>query len=255
MARVTPPAHPDDRQARSFGAVADDYDRVRPGYPAEVVRWALGGHPLQTVDLGAGTGALTRVLRSEGHAVVAVDPDEQMLVRLRARSPEVTALVGTGEALPLPDASADAVLVAQAWHWMDAGAASAELARVVRPGGAAVLLWTTRDPDDPLTAAVRRAVVRHAPDLAARAQADGSPRPARVPDARFRPDGTTRADTTAVLSVADLLTLVGTWSYVALSPARDAVLAEVTRAARAAAGTDGTVRLSQHVEVHRFRRS
>ncbi len=242
-------------QARSFGAGAEDYDRVRPGYPAEVVRWALGPGRQQVVDVGAGTGKLTRVLLEEGHDVVAVEPDEQMRARLVAVSPGAVALAGTGEALPLPDASADAVLVAQAWHWMDRRAAAAEMARVVRPGGCAVLLWNVRDLDDPLAAAVRRAVVEHAPELAARAGVEGGPRPAEVPDARFSPDGATTADSSQRLGVADLLTLVSTWSYVALSPARDLVLDQVRREAEAAADGDGTVVVVQRTEVSRFRRA
>ena len=243
------------QQARSFGQVAADYDRVRPGFRAEVVRWALGPAPVGVVDLGAGTGALTRALRAQGHSVRAVEPDLQMLARLVARSPEVTALEGTGEAMPLPDASVDAVLVAQAWHWMDHRAASCEIARVLRPSGCLVLLWNVRDLAAPLAAAIRRAVVRHAPDLAARARADGHGQDAEVPDARFSPDGSTSADSSMRLGVRDLLTLVATWSYVALSPARDAILTEVEKAARVAADTDGSVVLSQHVEAHRFRRA
>jgi len=117
-----------------------------------------------------------------------------------------------------------------------------------------VLLWNVRDLHDPLAAAILRVVVDHAPELAARAQANGSPRPASVPDPRFSPDGTTTADTSMALGVGDLSTLVRTWSYVALSPARDAVLDEVERAARAVARDDGTVVVVQHVQVHRFRR-
>lgn len=257
MAGVTPAADDSStaRQALSFGAVAEDYDRVRPGYPAEVVRWALGTAPLHVVDLGAGTGKLTRVLLAEGHSVVAVEPDAAMRQRLVDSTPGVVALAGTGEAVPLPDASVDAVLVAQAWHWMDRRAAAAELARVVRPGGCVVLLWNVRDHTDPLAAAVRRAVTTSSPELAERAGVEGGPRPAEVPDPRFTPDGSTTADTSVRLSVADLLTLVSTWSYVALSPARDTVLARVEDAARAAADSDGDVVVVQHVEVHRFRRA
>lgn len=242
-------------QALSFGAVAADYDRVRPGYPAEVVRWALGTAPLRVVDLGAGTGKLARVLVQEGHDVVAVEPDPAMRERLVATCPGVPALAGTGEAVPLPDASVEAVLVAQAWHWMDRPAAAAELARVVRPGGCAVLLWNVRDLEDPLARAVAQAVADHAPDLARRAGVSMSARPAEMPDPRFTADGSVTADTSMRLTVADLLTLVTTWSYVALSPARDAVLAQVEADARALADPDGTVVLAQHVEVHRFRRS
>lgn len=249
-----PASHQD--QARSFGAVADTYDRVRPGYPAEVVRWALGTTPCRVLDLGAGTGTLTRTLLAEGHEVLAVEPDPLMRARLAATAPAATVMDGTAEALPLPDASVDAVTVAQAWHWMDADAASAELARTVRPGGCAVLLWNLRDLTDPLSQAITAAVVTHSPELAARAGADGrsSSEGVGMPDDRFRPDGRTSLDSSVRYRVADLVDLVGTWSYVALSADREAIREQVREAAAGLVDRDGTVRLAQTVEAFRFRR-
>lgn len=255
MAPVAPTPAGATQQALSFGAVAEDYDRVRPGYPAGVVRWALGDDPLRVVDLGAGTGKLTRVLLGQGHDVVAVEPDPRMRARLTAVSPGATVLAGTGEAVPLPDRSVDAVLVAQAWHWMDPLAASAELARVLRPGGVLVLLWNVRDLDDPFSRAVTAAVVAHAPHLAARAEADGRARAADVPDPRLVAEARTELDSSFRLAVPDLLTLVGTWSYVALSPEREQVLAAVAEAARDVAEPDGTVLVRQHVHATRFLRA
>jgi ubiquinone/menaquinone biosynthesis C-methylase UbiE len=244
-------------QARSFGAVADDYDRVRPGYPAEVVRWALGEQPRRVLDLGAGTGKLTRVLVAEGHDVVAVEPDALMRERLAVACPRARVLEGTAEALPLPDASVDAVLVAQAWHWMDHERAAVELARVVRRGGVVVLLWNLRDVDTPLARAISTAVTSQAPELAERAAADGAATlsDVDVPDPRFTEDGRTVVDNPVTYSVADLTTLMGTWSYVALSPRREQILAEVATTARALATEDGTVVLDQRVHAFRFLRS
>jgi len=134
-----------DLHAASFDRAADVYDAARPSYPADAVSWLLDGTDDPVVDLGAGTGKLTAALIDRGREVVAVDPSPEMLRVLRERLPDVTAHEGTGERLPLPDASAGVVLVAQAWHWMDADRAIPEVARVLRPGGRLGLVWNERD--------------------------------------------------------------------------------------------------------------
>lgn len=147
------PARKDDggRAARSlsFGSQAAAYERGRPSYPPEAVDWLLSpevGNPVQDVlDLGAGTGKLTSRLVERGLNVVAVDPIAELLDVLRNTMPDVPALLGTAEQIPLPDDSVDAVLVAQAWHWFDPGRAVAEVVRVLRPGGRLGLLWNVRD--------------------------------------------------------------------------------------------------------------
>jgi SAM-dependent methyltransferase len=131
--------------AISFGSAADAYQRSRPEYPAEAVNWLLPDGPRRVADVGAGTGKLTGILQAAGHDVVAVDPDPQMLAALAAAHPGVPTLVGTAEAIPLPDASVDAVTFGQAWHWVDPPRASVEVARVVRPGGVLGLFWNIRD--------------------------------------------------------------------------------------------------------------
>jgi SAM-dependent methyltransferase len=141
-------------RAASFGDVAEVYDATRPDYPVAAIRWMVGPSPATVADVGAGTGKLTRVLIAAGYHVVAVEPSEPMLDRLRAVSPHVTALLGTGESLPLDDASADAVTYGQAWHWVDPGRASTEAARVLRPGGVLGLVWNLRRTDDPVGAAL-----------------------------------------------------------------------------------------------------
>jgi SAM-dependent methyltransferase len=142
---------PTPSHARSFGAVAGRYDRYRPGYAADAVRWALGERPLRVADLGAGTGILSRLLRRLGHEVVAVEPDGSMRARLAQVSPAITALAGGAEQIPLPDRSVDAVVAGQAYHWFDAGRAHPEMARVLRPGGVFAALWNDADPGTPWT--------------------------------------------------------------------------------------------------------
>lgn len=126
---------------RVFGAVAATYDRGRPGYPAEAVAWLAGGDAKVVLELGAGTGKLTRGLVDQGHAVFATEPDEAMLAVLRERVPEVSARVATAEDIPANDRSVDVVAVAQAFHWFDHEAALPEIARVLKPGGHMALAW------------------------------------------------------------------------------------------------------------------
>ena len=136
-----------DKQAwaRSFDAAVAAYTSGRPSYPEDAVRFLIGTKPLDVVDLGAGSGKLTGVLVAEGHRVTAVEPLDGMRAALQAALPAVRAIAGSAERIPLPDAVADAVLVAQAWHWFDPIAASAEVARILRPGGVLGLLWNIRD--------------------------------------------------------------------------------------------------------------
>lgn len=125
---------------RTFGRVAAEYERTRPEYPAAAVERAaagLGLAPAATVlDLGAGTGKLTRRLRARFARVVAVEPDEAMRELIGGDARE-----GTAEAIPLPDASVDAVFCGDAFHWFDPAPALAEIARVVRRDGGLALLW------------------------------------------------------------------------------------------------------------------
>jgi SAM-dependent methyltransferase len=101
----------------------------------------------RVLDLAAGTGKLTRLLVPTGADVVAVEPTAGMRDRLVAALPGVQVLDGTAERLPLPDASVDAVTVAQAFHWFDPAPALAEMRRVLRPGGHLFLVWNIRDRD------------------------------------------------------------------------------------------------------------
>jgi SAM-dependent methyltransferase len=97
------------------------------------------------VDLAAGTGLFTRALLGRAGQVIAVEPDERMRAVLAHRSPQVRVLEGWGEAMPLPGASADAVFVSTAWHWLNPARAVPEIARVLRSGGRLGVIWTSRD--------------------------------------------------------------------------------------------------------------
>src|SRR5712691_5874982 len=129
----------------AFSDVADAYARARPDYPDEAVRWLAGDEPHDIVDLGAGTGKLTRSLVALGHRVTAVEPLDEMRAQLVAALPGTIALAGSAEAIPCPDASADVVSCAQAFHWFAHDAALPEIARVLRPGGRLALVWNSRD--------------------------------------------------------------------------------------------------------------
>jgi SAM-dependent methyltransferase len=135
--------------AAGFDRGADTYVRGRPDFPPAAVGWLrddLGLRPAKTVvELGAGTGKFTRLLVETGAAVIAVEPSVAMLERLCRELPEVTVLRGKAQAIPLANASADAVICAQAFHWFASAAALAEIHRVIRPGGVLGLIWNVRD--------------------------------------------------------------------------------------------------------------
>jgi SAM-dependent methyltransferase len=139
-------------QARSFGPAAGEYDARRPTYPAAALRWALGPPPARVVDVGAGTGILTRVLLGLGYQVVAVEPDAAMRARLVEVTRGAEVVAGTAEAIPLPDGRADAVVAGQAYHWFDRERAHPEVARVLRGGGIFAPLWNVRDESVPWVA-------------------------------------------------------------------------------------------------------
>jgi SAM-dependent methyltransferase len=139
--------------AEGFARSADAYERGRPGYPAEAIDVLVSRLPAnaRVLDLAAGTGALARPLHDAGFNVTAVEPVAEM----RAALPEsIRALEGTAEAIPLGDGEVDAVVVGQAFHWFDGGAALAEIHRVLRPEGMLALFWNVRLREHPLHAAI-----------------------------------------------------------------------------------------------------
>jgi SAM-dependent methyltransferase len=148
--------------ATGFQAGAEAYARGRPDYPAALDGWLRDSLHLgpdgTAVDLGAGTGKFTGRLIGTGARVTAVEPVDAMRDQLRRAWPRVAALKGSAEAIPLADASVDAVVCAQAFHWFATPAALAEIGRILKPGGVLGLVWNTGDLAVDWVAAFRRMI-------------------------------------------------------------------------------------------------
>jgi SAM-dependent methyltransferase len=134
----------------TFGAHADAYERARPVWPEEAVRWLVPGGAEFVVELGAGTGKLTRTVAALGVRVVAVEPDPRMLAVLRGLGLEGVA--GSAEAIPVDDGVADAVVAGSSLHWFELDRALPEIHRVLRPGGRFGFGWNHRDDRHPAIA-------------------------------------------------------------------------------------------------------
>jgi SAM-dependent methyltransferase len=235
-------------RARAFGAVAAAYDRARPGYPADAVRYAVGRDHGTVLDLGAGTGKLTRTVAKLGYATIAVEPDDAMRDLLAASLPEVAALAGRAEQVPVADASVDAVLVGQAWHWFDHARAAAEVRRIVRPGGAIALLYNVRDERTPWVERFDAATGETFGTDLQPPQFDGV---RGAPG--FGPVEHRVFDHVEHLQADDLRALAISFSFVSLLPEaeRAAMLATVDGIARDAASPDGTLALPYRLVVVR----
>lgn len=215
-------AEPGPDHARSFGAAAAAYERGRPTYPDQAIDWLLPPGAQRVADVGAGTGKLTRQLAARGLAVVAVEPLARMRQQLTRAVPGVPVFAGAAEEIPLPDRSVDAVLLAQAWHWVDPGRALPEVARVLRPGGQLGLVWNVRDEQVDWVAELGRIIHSDTDPAYDRSPPLGPP--FRAPE-RFAARWVSR------LAPDTLLDLVASRSYVITRPApeRAALLAAVRR--------------------------
>ncbi len=142
--------------AAGFSTDMAVYERARPSYPADAVAWLVDGLGIgpggDVVDLAAGTGKFTRLLLPTGARVVAVEPSAAMRAELSRAVPTVEVLDGTAESLPFASESVDAVVAAQAFHWFDVAGATAEISRVLRPGGGLGFAWNERDTSEPWVA-------------------------------------------------------------------------------------------------------
>ena len=245
-------------RSSSFGSAASLYGRYRPGPPLESVEWLLADGPSTVVDLGAGTGALTRLLVDRVDAVVAVEPDDRMRGVLEQNLPSVTAVAGRGESMPLADGSADAVLASSSWHWVDVEPGLREVARVLVPGGTFGAVWSGPDPEGPFMVQAQALLGAGRPGDADAGPATGgdSDIAGMLLDAqRFEtvlaiPDGLPFADPVQhvhhwdiALDADDLIGLLGTFSWIILMPEerRTALFDEARRLLRDGLGIEGSV--------------
>jgi ubiquinone/menaquinone biosynthesis C-methylase UbiE len=136
-------------RAAIFGEVAEVYERTRPGYPVDAVRWLTGDTPTRVLELGAGTGKLTATLLAEHHRVTPTDPSWRMLQRLRKQFKGRGVIQSRAEQIPVHAGAVDVVIAGQAFHWFDHERALPEIARVLRPGGTLALVWNLRDESVP----------------------------------------------------------------------------------------------------------
>jgi SAM-dependent methyltransferase len=208
----------------AFADVAGAYERGRPEYPEEAVRWLVGDEPRDVVDLGAGTGKLARALVALGHRVTAVEPLDEMRAELHAVVPDARALAGRAEALP-------------------------EIARVLRPGGSLALVWNSRDDRDPWMAQLSAIIGNETIE-------EWDVVPILQEGGLFGPVETARFSFVQVRDRESLLDLVLSRSYCAKLPEseREPVLDAVGRLYDDTAGGEG-VQLAYVTECFRTHRS
>jgi len=273
-----PPAEKAERSG-SFGAVASHYERYRPGPPAAAVDWILPTHAGRVVDLGAGTGALTRLLIDRADEVVAVEPDDRMRAVLAGEVPGARAVAGRGESIPVPDGSVDAVLASSSWHWMDPVPTLREVARVLVPGGILGALWSGPDPEGPFLLQARALLAGRPPGpMAAGGGSDDAPRDAAgaelagliMGDAErplpsleipagvgFSPPEHEVFRWDVALDADELIGLLGTFSWILTMPeeTRRRVMAEARRLLQELLGVGGhvTVDVAFRAEAWRSR--
>jgi SAM-dependent methyltransferase len=262
----TGPDAPTPEQRRlSFGAAAADYAAARPGYPSDAVGWVFDGAagPVRDVaDVGAGTGALTRTLATLAGNVTAYEPDSGMLEQLHAALPGVETAVAHAEALPTPDASFDALLAAQAWHWFDHAAAASEFARVVRPGGVVGLVWNVRDSRVPWMGALQEVIggedsMRLVASESTQSILEQEERAGLAEIDEFLPGVERRTfPHTIAMTPEQLVRLTSTYSYVRLSPRADELYAAVRELLATHPDTAGreTVDVAYVTVTYRWRR-
>ncbi len=129
----------------SFGAVAEEYNRLRPGPAPAALDWLLPEGATDVLEIGAGTGILTRLLAQRLEHVTALEPDERMRTVLTANDAGIEIVAGRAEEIPKASSSFDVVIAASAWHWVDEERGVPEAARVLRPAGRLSLVWSGPD--------------------------------------------------------------------------------------------------------------
>ncbi|HLI43465.1 MAG TPA: class I SAM-dependent methyltransferase [Acidimicrobiales bacterium] len=251
-------------EALAFEKASQAYERGRPGYPADTVEWIVrtaGLGPGRTVvDLAAGTGKLTTELLACGAKVVAVEPLAEMRARLAERlegagegvaaRAQVEIREGLAEDTGLEEASADAVTVAQAFHWFANERALAEIARVLVDEGLMILVWNRRDLSDRIQSAISRLTAPFVGDTPSHKSNEW--RAAVEADERFGPAGEHSARLEQVVDRQGLVDRVASTSYIASLP--DTVRLPLLDEVAALAGDGGDVRLPYLTTAYAYRR-
>jgi len=210
-----------DSARRGFAFAADAYEESRPTYPDEAVAWLTRelelGPGRTVVDLAAGTGKLTRLLTPTDSTVIAIEPVDEMRRTLAHTTPDADARPGTAELTGLPDASADAVTVAQAFHWFDGPAALAEIHRIMKPHGRLAVIYNVRDLDDPAQHAVDELLAPYRGDTPS--HRSGRWRAALDETDLFRPADSREFPNVQTLDADALVRRVASTSFIADLPA------------------------------------
>ena len=215
------PRHP---AAESFAAVAAEYERGRPDWPEAILDAVPVEPEAKVLDLGAGTGKLTRVLARRYAGVVAVEPLAELRAILAAVVPSADARPGRAEAIPLPEAAVDAVFAGQAFHWFAHDEAVGEIARVLRPAGVLAVLWNEPRPGTPWPLpAAYGARLDGLRDEASLAEIDWDV----LARSGFGELHDAAVDHEQVSSRADVLAFAASVSWIAARPDRSTVLAEL----------------------------
>ncbi|HJS94892.1 MAG TPA: class I SAM-dependent methyltransferase [Solirubrobacteraceae bacterium] len=244
-----------DEARRGFQAGAAAYERGRPGYPAGAIEWLraeLGLRAGRTVaDVGAGTGKLTRELIATGASVIAVEPVPGMREVLTRTVPGARVLDGTAEAMPVLDASVDAITVAQAFHWFDTSRTLDEFHRVLRPGSRFAVIWNRRLRDQPLHQAIHELTEPYRGDSPS--HYDGGWRDSIASDGRFAAAGETKVPFEQRFDADGLVDRVASVSFIAAldDAERERVLGRV-RSLALDAGRP--LRLGYSTEVYAYER-
>jgi SAM-dependent methyltransferase len=240
---------------RGFQQGAEAYERGRPGYPREAIEWLTAqlelGPGRTLLDVGAGTGKLTRELVGSGAMVVAVEPVAAMRAVLGRAVPAAQALDGTAEALPAGDQTVDAIVVAQAFHWFDGPAAVREFHRALRPNGRLGVIWNRRLRDQPLHRAISEIIEPYRGETPS--HYGGEWRGPIASGGLFVPAGEHEVPFDHELDADGLVDRVGSISFIAALPdaEREPVLDRVRALAREG---QGPVRLGYVTEAYLFRR-
>ena len=213
-------------RATSFDAVAEEYERGRPGWPDAMLDLLPLDAAATVLDLGAGTGKLTRTLARRYARVLAVEPLPAMRAILERELPDVETHAGRAEAIPVADATVDGVFCGQSAHWFATDDAVLEIARVLRPGGVVVAAWNRPDPDrpSPIPAAYEERLAQIQPALS-----DDDPWTRAVERGPFKPVRHAALTHEHAETREMHLALAASVSWIASRDDRDEIMAELAR--------------------------